>query len=157
MTRTNGRLQQLAPSLVIAPSRTVRILGHESKSEEPPVAKLEIVMGVPEEFLLAELRYCQNHKRNSWFEELVETLLTQPVYSHMARVERICPAMGLTPIPACDLMDIGDIHDVKSFEQYFAPTHWLCAKGSDQIHERCVKKRTDPNAAREKRNPTGPI
>ena len=42
-------------SLVIAPGRTVRILGHQSKSEEPPVAKLEIVMGVPEELLLSEL------------------------------------------------------------------------------------------------------
>ena len=61
----------------------------------------------------------------------------------MAREERICPAMGLTPIPACDIMDIGDIHDVSSFEQYFAPTHWLYAKGSDQIHDRCVEKRTD--------------
>ena len=61
----------------------------------------------------------------------------------MARLERICPTMGLTPIPACDLIDIGDIHDVSSFEQYFAPTQWLYAKGSDQIHERCVKKRTD--------------
>ena len=135
-------ITEFAPSLVIAPSRTVRILGHQSKSEEPPVAKLEIVMGVPEEFLLSELWYCQNHKRNPWFAELVDALLTQPVYSHMARVERICPAMGLTPIPACDILDIGEIHDVNSFEQYFAPTQWLYAKGSDQIHERCVKKRT---------------
>ena len=154
---------KFAPSLVIAPSRTVRILGHQSKSEEPPVAKLELVMGVPEEFLLAELWYCQNHKRNPWFEELVETLLTQPVYSHMARVERICPAMGLTPSPACDLMDIGDIHDVKSFEQYFAPTQWLYAKGSDQ-DSRALREKEDrfpfginPNAARKKRNATGPI
>ena len=93
---------KFAPSLVIAPGRTVRILGHQSKSEEPPVAKLEIVMGVPEEFLLSELWYCQNHKRNPWFSELVEIPVTQPVYSHMARVERICPAMGLTPFPECD-------------------------------------------------------
>ena len=119
--------------------------GHYAQTEEPPAAKLEIVMGVtvPEEFLLSELWYCQNHKRNPWFaESLVEALLTQPGYSHMARVERICPAMGLTPIPACDLLDIGDIHDVSSFEQYsnFATTQWLYAKGSDQIHERCVKK-----------------
>ena len=125
-----------APSLVIAPGRTVRILGHQSKSEEPPVAKLEIVMGVPEEFLLSELWYCQNHKRNPWFSELVELLVTQPVYSHMARVER-------TPIPECDLMDTGTIHDVGSFDLYYAPTHWLYSKGSDQIHDRCVKKRTD--------------
>ena len=64
---------KFAPSLVIAPSRTVRILGHQSKSEEPPVAKLEMVMGVAEEFLLSELWYCQNHKRNPWFAELVVT------------------------------------------------------------------------------------
>ena len=69
--------------------------------------------------------------------------LPNPVYSHMARVERICPAMGLTPIPACDVMDIGDIHDEKSFDQCFAPTQWLYAKGSDQIHEWCIQKRTD--------------
>ena len=134
---------KFAPSLVIAPSRTVRILGQQSKSEEPPAARLEIVMGVPEEFLLSELWYCQNHKRNPLFAELVDVLLAQPVYSHMARVERICPAVGLTPIPACDILDIGTIHDVTSFEQYFAPTCWLYAKGTDQIHERCTKKRTD--------------
>ena len=50
------------PSLVIAPTRTVRILGHSSKSEEPPIARLEMVMGVPEEFLLSELWYCQTTK-----------------------------------------------------------------------------------------------
>ena len=116
---------KFAPSLVIAPGRTVRILGHQSKSEDPPVAKLEIVMGVPEEFLLSELWYRQNHQRNPWFVDLVENLLIQPVYSHMARVERICPALGLTPIPACDLLDIGSIHDVGSFDLYFAPTQWL--------------------------------
>ena len=37
--------------------------------------------------------FCQNHKRNPLFAELLEVLLAQPVYSHMARVERICPAM----------------------------------------------------------------
>ena len=35
------------------------------------------------------------------------------------------------------------IHDIKSFEQYFAPTCWLYEKGTDLIHERCVMKRTD--------------
>ena len=100
-------------------------------------------MGVPEEFLLTELWYCQNQKRNPQFAELVDTLLTQPVYSHMARVERICPAMGITPIPACDILDIGPIHDVKSFEQCFAPTCWLYEKGTDLTHERCVAKKTD--------------
>ena len=100
-------------------------------------------MGVPEQFLLTDLWYCQNHRRNPWFADLVEILLDQPVYSHMARVERICPVMGLTPLPACDILDIGDVHDVRSFDQYFAPTQWLYAKGSSQIHERCVKKRTD--------------
>ena len=85
----------------------------------------------------------QNHQRNPWFADLVENPLIQPVYSQMARVERICPALGLTPIPACDLIDIGSIHDVGSFDLFFAPTHWLYAKGLDQIHDRCVKKRTD--------------
>ena len=141
---TSTSTVKFAPSLVIGPSRTVRILGQQSKSEEPPAARLDIVMGVPEEFLLTELWYCQNHKRNPQFAELIiETVLTQPVYSHMARVERICPAMGLTPIPACDILDIGFIHDITSFEQYFAPTRWLYEKGSDLTHERCVMKRTD--------------
>ena len=55
----------------------------------------------------------------------------------MARVERICPAMGLTPIPECDLMHI-DIHDVKSFEQYSGCTR------KAQIRFRAVcKERTD--------------
>ena len=50
----------------------------------------------------------------------------------MARVERICPALGLTSIPACDLMDIGSIHGVGSFDQYYAPTQWIYAKGTDR-------------------------
>ena len=61
----NTSTVKFAPSLVISPSRTVRILGHQSKSEESPAARLDIVMGVPEEFLLTELWYCQNHKRIS--------------------------------------------------------------------------------------------
>ena len=134
---------KFAPSLVISPCRTVRILGQQSKSEDPPAARLDIVMGVPEEFLLTELWYCQNHKRNPQFSELVEVLLAQPVFSHLARVERICPAMGVTPIPACDILDVGTIHDVSSFEQYFAPTCWLYEKSSELVHERCVAKRTD--------------
>ena len=134
---------KFAPSLVIGPCRTVRILGQQSKSEDPPAARLDIVMGVPEKFLLTELWYCQNHKRNPQFTELVNTLLAQPVYSHLARVERICPAMGITPNPACDILDVGTIHDVASFEQYFAPTCWLYEKSSELVHERCVAKRTD--------------
>ena len=134
---------KFAPSLVIGPCRTVRILGQQSKSEDPPAARLDIVMGVPEEFLLTELWYCQNHKRNPQFTELVDTLLSQPVYSHLARVERICPTMGITPIPACDLLDVGTVHDVSSFEQHFAPTCWLYEKSSELVHERCVAKRTD--------------
>ena len=105
---------KFSPSLVIAPARTVRILGHSSKSEEPPVARLEMVMGVPEEFLLSELWYRQNHKRNPTFADLLETLLIQPVYSHMARAERINPTLGLSPVPATDVLDVGDIHDVAS-------------------------------------------
>ena len=59
----------------------------------------------------------------------------------MARVERLCPAMGLTPIP--DVQDVGVVHDLLSFEQYFAPTCWLYEKSSELVHERCVAKRTD--------------
>ena len=67
----------------------MRILGHSSKSEHPPVARLEMVMGVPE----SELWYCQNHKRNPLFAEILEALLMHTVYSHMARVERINPTL----------------------------------------------------------------
>ena len=66
---------KFAPSLVIGPCRTVRILGQQSKSEDPPAAKLDIVMGVPEEFLLTELWYCQNHKRHPQFAELVDSTI----------------------------------------------------------------------------------
>ena len=95
-------------------------------------------MGVPEEFLLTELWYCQNHKRNPQFSELVDTLLAQPVYSHLARVERLCPAMGITPISACDIHDVGVVHDVHSFELYYAPTCWLYEKSSELVHERAL-------------------
>ena len=108
--------------------------------------------------------YCQNHKRNPWFAELVDVLLTRPVYSHMARAERICPAMGLTPIPACDILDIGDIHDVNSFEQYFACTHAMVICKGLRPDSRAVCEKEDRfstginfTAAREKRNPTGPL
>ena len=139
----NTSTVKFAPSLVISPSRTVRILGHQSKSDESPAARLDIIMGVPEEFLLTELWYCQNHKRNPQFSELVDTLLVQPVYSHLARVERLCPAMGSTPISACSIHDVGEVYDVKSFETYFAPTCWLYEKSSDLVHERCINKHTD--------------
>ena len=74
MAKTSGILQlllQLSLHLPwsLVPSRTVRILGQQSKSDEPPTARLDIVMGVPEEFLLTELWYCQNHERNPQFSD----------------------------------------------------------------------------------------
>ena len=39
--------------------------------------------------------------------------------------------------------DIGVVHDVSSFEQYFAPTCWLYEKSSEQVRDRCIDKRTD--------------
>ena len=64
--------------------------------------------------------------------------------------------MCITPIPACDITDIGVVHDVSSFEQYFAPTRWLYEKSSKLVHDRCIAKRgngeDDPTT---EGNPTG--
>ena len=46
-TTSTGSTVKFAPSLVIAPSRTVRILGHQSKSEEPPF--VNVVLPKPQE------------------------------------------------------------------------------------------------------------
>ena len=61
----------------------------------------------------------------------------------MARVERICPAFGLTPIPAIDLLDVGNIHDVVTFDAHFSPTQWIYDRNTEETHERCAQRRVD--------------
>ena len=101
-------------------------------------------------FLLCELWFCQNHKRNPCFADVLDTVLKQPIYSHLARVERICPTLGIAPVPSVTPQHVGVIHDVTSFENYFWPTQWLSTNNGCQQQtdfslfvERCENKKKE--------------
>ena len=49
------------------------------------------------------------------------------------------------------MLDVGDIHGVASFDNHFAPTQWIYERSTEQIHERCDKKRVDFPPARANR------
>ena len=86
------------PSLVITTQKTVRILGINSTAAYAPEKLLDTVMPVPEEFILTELWFCRNLGRNPAFHDIRDRILSTVVYTNMAMVHRLCPALALTPV-----------------------------------------------------------
>ena len=72
-----------------------------------------MAMGVPEELLLSDVWYCHNHQRNPRFASLLADPLKQPVYSHLARAEMVCPPTGITPILSVSLSSVDVIKDLE--------------------------------------------
>ena len=94
----NSSAMTFNPSLIITANKTVRIMGINSKAAYAPEKTLDVVMPVPEEFVLAELWFCKNWARTDIFAEIMYRIQTTVVYSNMAMVQRLCPELELTPI-----------------------------------------------------------
>ena len=86
------------PQFIIVPGRMVRIqaLGPKDCGAE---ARIDLAMPVPWEFLTSEMWYCTNCCRNPLFQQVLREIKDLPILSNMIIMERLCPAIGVNPIP----------------------------------------------------------
>ena len=80
------------------PGRMVRIqaLGPKDCGAD---ARIDLAMPVPWEFLTSEMWYCTNCCRNPLFQQVLNEIRDLPILSNMIIMERLCPAIGVNPIP----------------------------------------------------------
>ena len=114
------------------------MLGANSKQQFAPEKRIDIAMPVPEEFLLSELWFAKNMGTHPVFVEVLERVLATPIYTNMAMLHRMCPAIGLTPIPAVHPSEIGKVVDWTSAKKHTQSTHWIYQRGMDQLQEAAV-------------------
>ena len=62
-------------------------------------ARIDLAMPVPWEFLTSEMWYCTNCCRNPLFQQVLKEIRDLPILSNMIIMERLCPAIGVNPIP----------------------------------------------------------
>ena len=62
-------------------------------------ARIDLAMPIPWEFLTSEMWYCTNCCRNPLFQQVLKEIRDLPVLSNMIIMERLCPAIGVNPIP----------------------------------------------------------
>ena len=86
------------PQFIIVPGRMVRIqaLGPKDCGAD---ARIDLAMPVPWEFLTSEMWYCTNCCRNPLFQQVLKEIRDLPILSNMVIMERLCPAIGVDPIP----------------------------------------------------------
>ena len=107
MTMMSGNLDRRSPDssvlkfkpqFIIVPGRMVRIqaLGPKDCGAE---ARIDLAMPVPWEFLTSEMWYCTNCCRNPLFQQVLKEIRDLPILSNLIIMERLCPAIGVNPIP----------------------------------------------------------
>ena len=86
------------PQFIIVPGRMVRIqaLGPKDCGAD---ARIDLAMPVPWEFLTSEIWYCTNCCRNPLLQQVLKEIRDVPILSNIVIMERLCPAIGVDPIP----------------------------------------------------------
>ena len=95
---SRSSILKFKPQFIIVPGRMVRIqaLGPKDCGAE---ARIDLAMPVPWEFLTSEMWYCTNCYRNSLFQKVLKEIKDIPILSNMIIMERLCPAIGVNPVP----------------------------------------------------------
>ena len=131
------------PSLIITTQKTVRILGINSTATYAPEKLLDTVMPVPEEFILTELWFCRNLGRNPVFHEIRNRILSTVVYTNMAMVHRLCPAMALTPINTHPVTGTGLLKTEAGALDLMQSTQWIYERGMHELQETAIENLYD--------------
>ena len=84
--------------------------------------RIGLAMGVPWEFLSSEMWFCANCCKNELFQKVLKEVRTLPVLSNMMIMERICPAIGLNPVPL--VKDHGSMTPLTA-KEYMRPMKWI--------------------------------
>ena len=125
----NASAVTFQPSLIITTQKTVRILGINSTATYAPEKLLDTVMPVPEEFILTELWFCRNLGRNPAFHDIRNRILSTVVYTNMAMVHRLCPALALTPINTHPVAGTGLLKTEVGALDLMQSTQWIYERG----------------------------
>ena len=96
-------------------------------------------MPVPEDFLITELWYCKTLGRSKVFQEILKRIQATPVYSNMAMVQRLCPAMALTPINALQSDGSGPLKTEGTAIGLMQTTQWLYERGMQELQDAAVE------------------
>ena len=110
------------PQFIIVPGRMVRIqaLGPKDCGAE---ARIDLAMPVPWEFLTSEMWYCTNCCRNPLFQQVLKEIRDLPILSNMIIMERLCPAIGVSPIPR--VKDYGTTILPTNAKKLLRPMKWV--------------------------------
>ena len=126
-------------SLIITTQKTVRILGINSTATYAPEKLLDTVMPVPEEFILTELWFCRNLGRNPVFHDIRNRILSTVVYTNMAMVHRLCPALALTPINTHPVTGTGLLKTEAGALDLMQSTQWIYERGMHELQETAIE------------------
>ena len=135
----NSSAMTFNPSLIITANKTVRIMGINSKAAYAPEKTLDVVMPVPEEFVLAELWFCKNWARTDIFAEIMYRIQTTVVYSNMAMVQRLCPELELTPINHHQANVTGILKTENGALDLMQTTQWIYDRGMHELQEAAIE------------------
>ena len=131
------------PSLVITASKTVRILGINSIAANAPEKMLDTVMPVPEDFLISELWFCKTMGKAPSFQTILERIQSTAVYTNMTMVQRLCPALELTPINSHPAKDTVSLIIEKGTREVMQSTQWIYERGMHELQEAAIENFQD--------------
>ena len=126
------------PSLVVTALKTVRILGINSTAAYAPEKVLEIVMPVPEDFLISELWFCKTMGKVPSFQMILERIQSTAVYTNMAMAQRLCPALELTPINSHPAKDSTSLLSERGTLELMQSTQWIFERGMEEVQEAAI-------------------
>ena len=126
------------PSLVVTALKTVRILGINSTAAYAPEKVLEIVMPVPEDFLISELWFCKTMGKVPSFQTILERMQSTAVYTNMTMVQRLCPALELTPINSHPAKNALPLQTEKGTLELMQSTQWIYERGMHELQEAAI-------------------
>ena len=126
------------PSLVVTAMKTVRILGNNSTAAYAPEKVLEIVMPVPEDFLISELWFCKTMGKVPSFQMILERIQSTAVYTNMAMAQRLCPALELTPINSHPAKNTGSLLSERGTLELMQSTQWIYERGMHELQEAAI-------------------
>ena len=134
---SRSSLIKFSPQFLIAPGRLVRMM---SMGTKPADMRIDLAMGVPLAFLTSEMWFCTNCCKNSLFQVVLEEVRNLPILSNMMIMERLCPAIGVCPVPFTRNAGVVDPDNAK---EYLQPMKWVYDRPAKVLHEYAQKYRVD--------------
>ena len=131
------------PSLVVTALKTVRILGNNSTATYAPDKMLDTVMPVPEDFLISEQWFCKTMGKVPSLQAILERIQSTAVYTNMTMVQRLCPALELTPINGHLMRSTTSLTTEKGTLELMQSTQWIYERGMHELQEAAIENFQD--------------